>query len=109
VISSFIFLALRVFHLFRTGPVHFPVWVGLIVGLTSLVLPVFLYAEPLHWMIRLSAGLVFFGLLFVLPWFYDQLPAYCLIIMLLLYVEIFGVFPFLLKRRRRHAERVKGD
>ena len=108
-ICSLIWLALRVFHLFRTSPAHFPAWLGLIVGLSSLVMPLFVFAESLHWIIRFIAGLVFFGLIFVLPWFYDQLPAYCLIVMLLLYVEIFFIFPLLLKRRRRRAEEVRRD
>ena len=107
-ICTFIWLALSVFHVFRTSPVHYPGWVGLVVGVGSLVTPIFMFVELLHWIVRLIAGLLFFGLTFVFSWFYDQHPTYYCIIMVLLYIESFCIFPLLLRRRRRQAEQLGG-
>jgi len=100
----------QVFHVFRTSPVHFPAWVGLAVGFGALVTPpIFTFAESLHCVVRLSAGLLFFVFTFVFSWFYDQHQVFYCIIMILLYLESFCVIPLVLKRRRRRAEEVRGD
>ncbi|HEY5381604.1 MAG TPA: hypothetical protein VIJ65_05075 [Acidobacteriaceae bacterium] len=109
-ILTFIWLALSVFHVFRTSPVHFPAWVGLFVGIGALVTPpLFTFAESLYWTARLSAALFFLGFMFVFSWFYHQHPVFYCIVILLLYLESYCIIPLLLKRRRRHAEQAKGD
>ena len=68
-------MTLRVSGLFRTSPLQFPNWVGLIIALSILATPpFFFFAKSFHWIVRLSASGVFFGCTFILPWFYDQLP-----------------------------------
>jgi len=107
---TFIWLALSVFHVFRTSPVRFPAWVGVVVGLGALVTPpIFTFSESLHWIVRLSTVILFMAFLLVFPWFYDQHRVYYSIIMLLLYLETFGIVPWLLKRRKRRAAHVGGD
>jgi hypothetical protein len=100
-----IWIMLRISGLFRVSPVQFPPWVGLIVALGILAEPaIFTFAQSLHWVIRLIVTVVFLGCAFVFPWFYDQLPIYFWLTMLLVYVEVFGVVPLLLKRRASPAE-----
>ncbi len=96
---------LRISGLFRVSPVQFPPWVGFFVALGILAGPaIFTFAQSLHWVIRLIVAVVFLGCAFVFPWFYDQLPIFFWFTMLLVYVEVFGVVPLLLKRRRSPAE-----
>ncbi|MGB6386192.1 MAG: hypothetical protein WBD25_06495 [Terriglobales bacterium] len=96
-----VWMVLRVSGLFRISPVRFPVWAGFLVALGILAGPViFTFAQSLHWGIRLIAALVFLGCAFVFPWFYDQLPIYFWLTLLLAYVEVFWIIPSLLKRRR---------
>jgi hypothetical protein len=95
-----IWMVLRVSGLFRVSPVQLPRWAGVVVALGILAGPVtFTLAQSLHWRIRLFAAGVFLGCAFVFPWFYDQLPIYFWLTMLLVYVEVFWVVPSLLKRR----------
>lgn len=96
-----VWMVLKVSGLFRLSPVQFPAWAGFLVALGILAGPaIFTFAQSLHWVIRLITAVVFLGCAFVFPWFYDQLPIYFWLTMLLVYVEVFGVVPLLLKRRR---------
>ncbi len=96
-----IWIALRVSGLFRVSPLQFPAWAGLLVSGGILAGPaVLILPQLLHWVIRLGAAAVFLGCAFVFPWFYDQLPIYFWLTMLLVYVEVFWAIPLLLKRRR---------
>ena len=96
-----VWMLLRVSGLFRFSPVQFPSWAGIVVGLGVLAgPPVAILAESLHWVGRLIVAAVFLGCAFVFPWFHDQLPIYFWLTVLLLYGEVFGVIPFLLKRRK---------
>jgi len=100
-----IWIGLRVSGLFRVSPVQFPGWVGFVVALGLLAgPPIFTLLHSLHWGIRLFVAIAFLGCAFVFPWFYDQRPIYFWITILLAYVEVFGVIPLLLKRRRSREE-----
>lgn len=100
-----IWMVLRVSGLFRVRPVQFPAWAGFFVALGILAGPAIVaLVRSLHWIARLIIFVVFSGCAFVFPWFYDQLPIYFWLTMLLVYVEVFGVVPLLLKRRRRLDE-----
>ena len=101
-----IWMALRISGLFRVSPIQFPAWAGLFVALGILAGPaILIFAESLQWVIRLVTAIVFLGCAFVFPWFYDQLPIYFWLTMLLVYVEVFGVVPLLLKRRKSQDEK----
>jgi hypothetical protein len=96
-----IWIVLRISGFFRFSPVQFPAWAGFFVALGIVVGPaIFTLARSLHWVTRLITAVAFLGCAFVFPWFYDQLPMYFWLTMLLVYVEVFGVIPLLLKRRR---------
>ena len=101
-----IWILLRVSGVFRVSPVQFPAWADFFVALGILAgPPIFTFAQSLHWVIRVIPAVVFSGCAFVFPWFYDQLPIYFWLTMLLAYVEVFGVVPLLLRRRRSLDER----
>jgi hypothetical protein len=101
-----IWMVLRVSGLFRVSPVQFPGWAGFVIALGILVGPLFFtLVDSLHWVLRLVVAVVFLGCAFVFPWFYDQLPVYFWLTMLLVYVEVFWVIPSLLKRRRSLDEK----
>lgn len=87
-----VWIAIRVSGLLRVSPVKFPAWAGFLVALGILAGPaIFTLAQSLPWGIRLIAAVVFLGCAFVFPWFYDQLPIYFWLTMLLVYVEVFGL------------------
>jgi hypothetical protein len=101
-----VWIALRVSGLLRVSPVRFPAWAGFVVALGILAGPaIFALAQSVHWVIRLIAAVVFLGCAFVFPWFYDQLPIYFWLTTVLVYLEVFGVIPVLLKRRKSQDER----
>lgn len=94
-----IWMVLKASGLFRVSSVHFPAWAGFLVALAILAGPaVFTLARSLHWVIRLVAAVMFLGCAFVFPWFYDQLPVYFWITMLLVYIEVFWLIPLYLRR-----------
>lgn len=96
-----IWIALRVSGLFQVSPVQFPAWAGFFVALGILAGPLILtFAKSLQWVVCLIAAVVFLGCAFIFPWFYDQLPIYFWLTMLLVYVEVFCLVPLLLKRRK---------
>jgi hypothetical protein len=58
------------------------------------------FAQSLHWLIRLVMAVAFLGCAFVFPWFYEQLPIYYWLTMLLVFVEVFWLIPFYSKYRK---------
>jgi len=86
------------------GSLH--AWVGFFVASGILAgSPIFTFAQSLPWMIRFIVAVIFLGCAFVFPWFYDQLPIYFWLTMLLAYVEVFGIVPSIPKRRTSKEER----
>ena len=84
-------------------------WVSLS-GLGVLVTPpIFTFAESLHWMVRLSAVVLFLVFTFVFSWFYHRQPVYYCIVILLLYLESYCIIPMVLKWQRRRTEKLRGD
>jgi hypothetical protein len=96
-----IWIALRISGLFQVSPLPLPAWAGVLAALGFLAGPaVLIVPQSLHWVIRLGVAMVFLGCAFVFPWFYDQFPICFWITMALVYVEVFGVVPLLLKKKR---------
>lgn len=94
-----IWIAVRISGLFQVSPLQLPAWAGVLAALGFLAGPVVLVIpRSLHWVIPLGAAVVFLGCAFVFPWFYDQFPIYFWLTMALVYVEVFGVLPLLLRR-----------
>jgi hypothetical protein len=101
-----IWMMLVVFGLFRVTSVQFHAWVGFFVASGILAgSPIFTFAQSLPWMIRFIVAVIFLGCAFVFPWFYDQLPIYFWLTMLLAYVEVFGIVPSIPKRPTSKEER----
>jgi Ca2+/Na+ antiporter len=93
-------MVLRVSGVFKVSSVQFPAWagflkaLGILAGPASVALP-----QSFHWIARLFMFVLFGGCVFVFPWFYNQLPLYFWLTMLLVYLEVFWAIPLLLKTR----------
>jgi hypothetical protein len=96
-----VWMVLRLSGLFEMSPVQFPRWAGFPIALGILLGPAILIClRSLSWILSIAIAMGFLACAFVFPWFYDQLPLYFWLTIVLAYVEIFWLIPLYMKRGR---------